>query len=165
MLNEGIKKNYVKLRSEMLGEKGVALISSPSDDNKACLARVSAEDFLNNPKLQEEVFGPYSLIVVYNSAENLLDVVNALDGQLTASIMADEKELSAHKELLNEIRSKVGRIIINGAPTGVEVGYAMQHGGPFPAATDSRFYFGRYKRDQTLRSPRGLPVHAGCIIA
>lgn len=68
----------------------------------------------------------------------LTRVADALEGQLTASIHGTPEELAVHAPLVEALRRKVGRLIFNGFPTGVEVGHAMQHGGPYPATTDPR---------------------------
>jgi NADP-dependent aldehyde dehydrogenase len=103
------------------------------------VAEVSASSFLVNPKLKEEVFGPYSLLVVADYEIQLQQVIDALRGQLTATIVADEPDLIKYKPLIQNLTNIAGRIILNNVPTGVEVVQAMQHGGPFPATSDSRF--------------------------
>ena len=70
---------------------------------------------------------------------DLLQVAESLNGQLTATIQGTEADLAGAQELLYILERKAGRLIINGFPTGVEVSTAMQHGGPYPATTDSRF--------------------------
>ncbi|HZX59310.1 MAG TPA: aldehyde dehydrogenase (NADP(+)), partial [Mucilaginibacter sp.] len=145
MLTPGICKNYSALSDEVLQEQGVSLIVrgnlSPGKENQAqpVIAEVSASSFLTNPKLREEVFGPYSLLVVADYEVQLQQVIDALEGQLTASIVADETDLVKYKDLVQSITNIAGRVILNNVPTGVEVVQAMQHGGPFPATSDSRF--------------------------
>ena len=145
MLTPGICKNYSALSDEVLQEQGVSLIGRgnliPGKENQAqpVIAEVSASSFLTNPKLREEVFGPYSLLVVADYEVQLQHVIDALEGQLTASIVADETDLVKYKGVVQSITNIAGRVILNNVPTGVEVLQAMQHGGPFPATTDSRF--------------------------
>ncbi len=145
MLTPGICKNYSTLSDEVLQEQGVSLIGrgnlNPDKQNQAqpVIAEVSASSFLTNPKLREEVFGPYSLFVVADYEVQLQQVVDALEGQLTASVVADETDLVKYKHLVQSITNIAGRVILNNVPTGVEVLQAMQHGGPFPATSDSRF--------------------------
>ena len=103
------------------------------------IATVSAFDFMAEPSLHEEVFGPFSLLVVCDSSEQLLEVIKSLRGQLTATIHAHGNELEANELLVHALQDKCGRLLFNGVPTGVEVCAAMQHGGPYPATTDSRF--------------------------
>jgi NADP-dependent aldehyde dehydrogenase len=84
------------------------------------------------------VFGPSSLVVVTDAPEELLAVARAMEGQLTATVHGSEDELRHHAPLLRALERRAGRLIVNGFPTGVEVGHAMQHGGPYPATTDAR---------------------------
>jgi NADP-dependent aldehyde dehydrogenase len=94
---------------------------------------------MNNEKLREEVFGPYSLLVQGGSVEELDRALDMVPGQLTATIIGDDEDLKKFAGFIVKVREKAGRIIINGVPTGVEVCPAMHHGGPFPSTTDSRF--------------------------
>ncbi len=96
------------------------------------------ETFRDNPHLSEEIFGPVSLVVEGNSREEILETARNLSGHLTATVHGSEEELTAYADLLEILEQKVGRLIINGFPTGVEVSHAMVHGGPFPATSDSR---------------------------
>ena len=146
MLTPGIHNNYAKLSAAILLEKGVGLLgrSDSANSNKAnqaapLVAEVSAADFLKNPKLSEEVFGPFSLLVIAENAAELQQVIEALPGQLTASVVADADDLLSFKESINSLVNIAGRVILNNVPTGVEVVPSMQHGGPFPATSDGRF--------------------------
>jgi NADP-dependent aldehyde dehydrogenase len=103
------------------------------------IAVVSGGDFLLEPHLAEEIFGPFSLLVECDGKEELSAVLNSLKGQLTGTVMGTLADFNNYKEQIGILREVVGRIIFNGVPTGVEVCYAMQHGGPYPASTDSRF--------------------------
>ena len=96
------------------------------------------QTFKDNPQLDEEIFGPTSLVVEGNSKEEYLDIARSLGGHLTATVHGSEEELIEYAELLEILEQKVGRLIVNGFPTGVEVSHAMVHGGPFPSTTDSR---------------------------
>ena len=145
MLTPGICKNYTSLSEDMLKEQGVSLITRGHlDDGKPnqaqpVVATVSASSFLVNPKLKEEVFGPYSLLIEADYEVQVQQVLNALRGQLTASIVAEETDLPKHQALIRNLTKIAGRVIMNNVPTGVEVVQSMQHGGPFPATSDSRF--------------------------
>lgn len=98
--------------------------------------KTSARHFLNDDSLSEEVFGPVTLYVVCENEEQIMEVAGNLNGNLTASIHADEDpELAA--QLNNVLEQKVGRVIFNGFPTGVEVCPSQQHGGPYPASSVS----------------------------
>ncbi len=89
--------------------------------------------------LHEEIFGPATLLVNCENADELIQLAGKLDGQLTATIHAEPKDEALSERLLRVLREKAGRIVWNGYPTGVEVSPSMQHGGPYPATTDSRF--------------------------
>ncbi|MFZ4628873.1 MAG: aldehyde dehydrogenase (NADP(+)) [Blastocatellia bacterium] len=102
------------------------------------LHEVDAEAFLANPQLADEIFGPVTLLVVASSPEQLTQIVAGLEGQLTATVHGTEADLAAHRDLVALLTTKVGRLVWNGFPTGVEVGAAMVHGGPFPSTSDGR---------------------------
>jgi len=89
--------------------------------------------------LHKEVFGPFSMLVKCKDENELLQVALTMEGQLTCSLMATDEEAHRHKKLVETLQDICGRFVMNGVPTGVEVALAMQHGGPFPATTDSRF--------------------------
>jgi NADP-dependent aldehyde dehydrogenase len=146
MLHEGIAANYQEKKAEVLTGDDVQVIyeqlpTGASDilSVSPALTSTSAVAFINNPTLQQEVFGPYSIIVRCADMKEMQDVAEHLEGQLTASVMATENEILQQQELLECIKNLCGRLILNGVPTGVEVCLAMQHGGPFPSTTDSRF--------------------------
>jgi len=98
----------------------------------------TAQTFLRHPELSEEVFGPSTVVVRCGSREEMDAVARRLDGQLTATIHGTPADLTGHAWLVSILEDKAGRLVVNGFPTGVEVCAAMQHGGPYPATTDSR---------------------------
>ncbi len=104
----------------------------------AALFSTDAQRFLAHRELMDEVFGPSTLIVECDSRERLLEVARALEGQLTVTIHAADGEIAEYRDLLSILETKAGRIVFNGAPTGVEVVPAMVHGGPYPATSDGR---------------------------
>ncbi|HEU4859630.1 MAG TPA: aldehyde dehydrogenase (NADP(+)), partial [Chitinophagaceae bacterium] len=105
----------------------------------ASLAKTTAKNFSANSLLQNEVFGPSSLIVVCEDEKELQSVLISLHGQLTATIIGTADDLKQFHNCLDLLTERVGRVIYNGVPTGVEVSHAMMHGGPFPATTYSHF--------------------------
>ncbi|MGR4069180.1 aldehyde dehydrogenase (NADP(+)) [Billgrantia sp. C5P2] len=105
---------------------------------QAGLFVTTANDFLNETELQEEVFGATSLVIECADLEEVKRVAAQLEGQLTATLQMDDGDLDAAKALLPILERKAGRILANGWPTGVEVCHAMVHGGPYPATSDSR---------------------------
>jgi NADP-dependent aldehyde dehydrogenase len=98
----------------------------------------SAEKFLGEEQLMDELFGPATLIVECDSRAEMLHAAEKLEGQLTATIQGTPKELSSSRDLLELLSLKAGRLLCNGFPTGVEVCHAMTHGGPYPATSDGR---------------------------
>lgn len=103
----------------------------------AAIMRTDAQTFAANDDLQEEIFGPATLIVE-SDLEQMLELAKSLSGHLTATIHGTEAELPQYQALIEVLETKVGRLIFNGFPTGVEVCSAMNHGGPYPATTDMR---------------------------
>ena len=102
------------------------------------LLETTVEDFFSDPSLSEEVFGPTTLLVQCSNAEQMIHAAQGLQGHLTATILGTEEDLEQHAELLRILETKVGRVIFNSFPTGVEVCHAMVHGGPYPATSDGR---------------------------
>jgi NADP-dependent aldehyde dehydrogenase len=144
MLHPGIAKAYTEKRDAALAQADVdtvAVAATPARENQGVptVATVNAEAFFKNPLLHQEVFGPYSLVVVCDDAASLLKAAQHLEGQLTVSLMATDKDIREHASLVEATQDLCGRLILNGVPTGVRVALSMQHGGPFPASTDSRF--------------------------
>lgn len=144
MLHPGIAKAFDEKREKALKEKNVSLVSVSSTQKKEnegtpTLATTTGDNFLNNPLLHQEVFGPYSLVVQCTDEKQIIKIAKHLEGQLTSTVMASENDLISNAELIEEIKNICGRFVLNGVPTGVQVCLSMQHGGPFPATTDSRF--------------------------
>lgn len=144
MLNEGISQSYHKSKESVLKLEGVEVIAETEledllNGGNPTIATVRARDFINRSALQNEVFGPYSLVVQCVDRIELDQVIEHLHGQLTATVMGTDKDVDDFTESIQLLSKKAGRLIFNGVPTGVEVCYSMQHGGPFPASTDARF--------------------------
>ena len=106
---------------------------------RQAVVTVEGKTFLKNSRLHQEVFGPFSMVVQCKDAAELQQIVANLEGQLTGTIISDNHELKNYPSVIASLQNRVGRIIFNGVPTGVEVCPSMQHGGPYPATTDSRF--------------------------
>ena len=138
MLHTGITEAYQQKSAAALAQPQIQNISNTAAP-QPILASVSAKAFLSNPLLHQEVFGPFSLVVSCSDIVEMQAVADAVEGQLTCTVMATEAEIRSHAELLQTIQGKCGRIIFNGVPTGVEVCHAMHHGGPFPSSTDARY--------------------------
>ena len=137
---EGFQSHKKKAQSQ-LGLNVLTDNSSKEMPNVAhvSIARIDGETFLHNKSLHQEVFGPYTLLVECESLSQLKQIITNLEGQLTGSLIATEDEAQASFDLIEALQNRVGRLIFNGVPTGVEVCNSMVHGGPYPASTDSRF--------------------------
>jgi NADP-dependent aldehyde dehydrogenase len=140
MLTESILDSYLATQRLRSTDGRLRPVSVPSKQGCAMPAmhEVSAEDFLADTSLWEESFGPSALAVSCKSFEDMLRVAVALRGQLTASIQAVATDRKQVQALLPVLSRMAGRVILNDFPTGVEVCHSMQHGGPYPATTDSR---------------------------
>jgi alpha-ketoglutaric semialdehyde dehydrogenase len=104
----------------------------------AALFETDAQSFLEDEKLAAEIFGPATLLIRDSSRDEMLESARALEGHLTATIHGTEQDLLEFSDLIAILERKVGRIVFNGFPTGVEVCHAMVHGGPYPATSDGR---------------------------
>ena len=144
MLHPNIVGAYESNKGKALSQKGLQLVAEYDHEIGANIARqavttVEGDTFLDNPALHQEVFGPFTMIVQCTDKEQLEAIILKLEGQLTGTLIAGAKEASAFPGVVDALRNRVGRIIFNGVPTGVEVCPSMVHGGPYPASTDSRF--------------------------
>ena len=144
MLNPGIHAAYGqgierwrKIR-EVRDMAGASSRGAPTYAGRPMLFGTNASQFLSSEELLEEVFGPACLFVECSSTDELIAVAHHLDGQLTATLHLAEQDTELAHKLLPILERKAGRILANGFPTGVEVTYAMVHGGPSPATSDSR---------------------------
>uniref|UniRef100_UPI004047E739 aldehyde dehydrogenase (NADP(+)) n=1 Tax=Algoriphagus sp. TaxID=1872435 RepID=UPI004047E739 len=139
MLHPGIAQAYYDSISHLESQDELRWIkvADPKHllNGSAALAEIQVTDWLKDKLFQKEVFGSFALLVVYQDVAELSEVARQLQGQLTITVWAEAEELQSQVTLINLLEEKCGRLLFKGAPTGVEVGYAMQHGGPFPATT------------------------------
>jgi len=142
LLTGGIKNAYVAANEKRETEVQVTAANNQSNLNgfavNPSVFETSAVEFLNTPELNEEIFGPTTLLIRSNDHDDLIKIANALEGQLTASIHGTDDDLTEHADLIACLETKVGRLIFNGFSTGVEVCPSMVHGGPYPATSDGR---------------------------
>lgn len=141
MLTRGIFKAYESGVDSLTQHARVAakgLLPTGPNQGQAHLFVTQAQAFLGNPHLQAEVFGASALVVQCSDAEQVRQVSEHLEGQLTATLHLDDDDLPQARALLPVLERKAGRLLVNGWPTGVEVCDAMVHGGPFPATSDAR---------------------------
>ena len=105
---------------------------------QAVLFSTNADGFRSDPAVQEEVFGAASVLVRCRDVAAMRDLLEGMEGQLTATLHLDDPaDIEAARSLLPALERRVGRVLVNGWPTGVEVGHAMVHGGPYPSTSDS----------------------------
>jgi len=143
MLTSRIGTAYREGTSALTHNASVETLVQHDDASSSCNARAGlfqtdANYFLADPGLSQEVFGPATLLVTYGDPRQLLEIAQALEGQLTVTIHATPAESESANQLKQVLENKAGRIVFNGFPTGVEVCNAMVHGGPFPATSDGR---------------------------
>ncbi|THF88761.1 aldehyde dehydrogenase (NADP(+)) [Deinococcus sp. KSM4-11] len=131
-INTAFNQGTVRLRVHP-GVTAITAVPSTDTGAQAQLYSVPARDF--TPDLEAEVFGPVSLAVRYDDIGEVATLVRGLEGQLTATLHADPEELSRLGDLLAALQNRAGRVLFGGFPTGVEVGHAVVHGGPFPATS------------------------------
>ena len=142
MLNAGTLASYGKGLQALLAHPGIQHLSGQAQAGNQAQAQLFGADVSllleHDELLQEEVFGPCTIVIQVADAAELLRAVSALRGQLTATLLADGDDLPAFAQLFGVLEDKVGRVLVNGYPTGVEVCDAMVHGGPYPATSDAR---------------------------
>lgn len=102
------------------------------------LFEIDSASFLKNPGLDAEIFGPTTLLVRNTKSDEMQEIARNLEGHLTATIHGTDRDLREFAELISILERKVGRLVFNGFPTGVEVSHAMVHGGPYPSTSDGR---------------------------
>ena len=144
MLHPNIIGAYEKKKEKAIAQANLSVVADFGSDvqtNYACqtVVVVQGHTFLENTTLHQEVFGPFSMVVECEDKKQLEQIISQLEGQLTGTIICEEEEASSYSGIISALQNRVGRLIYNGVPTGVEVCPSMVHGGPYPASTDSRF--------------------------
>jgi len=147
MLNAGISNSYQRGVSERAKnpkvvsravQQGASSRAGTGCQAAAALFETDAASWLADHSLHNEIFGPTTLLVQANGREEMLEIARKMEGNLTATIHGTEEDLRNFSELIAILETKVGRIIYNGFPTGLEVCQAIVHGGPYPATSDGR---------------------------
>jgi NADP-dependent aldehyde dehydrogenase len=144
LLTAGIAREYnraTEARAKDVPFAAAAAVLEPSEafHAQSKVFSVPLDRLIANPELADEIFGPDTLLVQCDSTADYVRAAESLDGHLTATILGDEDDLAANRELIRILEQKAGRLIFNGFPTGVEVSHAMVHGGPYPSTSDPRF--------------------------
>ena len=139
MLTDGIAKAYHDGKARFDGRNAVQPVLATESTGRSAapnLYETDAASYLQDHALGEEVFGPLGLVVRVSGADEMVELANGFEGQLTATIHMDDGDLALARRLLPVLEQKAGRVLANGFPTGVEVADAMVHGGPYPASTN-----------------------------
>jgi alpha-ketoglutaric semialdehyde dehydrogenase len=139
MLTPGIGASYSANAGIVSDASGVDSLVKPTEPGQPGLAKTTLANFLENRELREEVFGPFGILITASTFEELTWLFPVLEGQLTGTIQYAASDEAMVKELVPLLETRVGRLVFNGFPTGVEVCDGMQHGGPYPASSDVRF--------------------------
>jgi NADP-dependent aldehyde dehydrogenase len=145
MVHAGIAASYESELAAVAAIPGVALASrsesrgpQPATEARAALLVTDHASWAASARLGHELYGPATLAVRCATRAELLAAARALHGHLTATVHGTERDLLEHADLVGVLLRRVGRLVVNGVPTGVEVCPAMHHGGPYPATTDPR---------------------------
>ncbi len=144
MLNANVSKGYHDKAEELAKVPGVETVRSQANGKPGSISAepylftTNFETWVNNKSLHEEIFGPATIFVQVKSEGELNAAAQALEGSLTATIHGTSEDMNISRGLAAAVSRIAGRVIMNGFPTGVEVGTAMNHGGPYPASTDER---------------------------
>ncbi|WP_460861935.1 aldehyde dehydrogenase (NADP(+)) [Rheinheimera gaetbuli] len=169
MLTAKIASHYRAGCQALLQTDGVSLLAQGEGEETACYTRprlfaTSANAFMQQGVLQQEIFGPATVLIECADLTQMQMLATTLQGQLTATLYATEPELAPASALVQELELHCGRLVYNQMPTGVEVCAAMQHGGPFPATTDSRYTAVGSQAVQRFLRPlcyQNFPVRSG----
>jgi alpha-ketoglutaric semialdehyde dehydrogenase len=145
LLTAGIQKAFLRGRDERMkspGLRSVVAQNGSSQDGSyrvgPAIMQTDAETFLRNAELSDELFGPATLLVSHSQKAQAIEAASKLKGHLTATIHGTAEDFREFSDLIEILQTKVGRLIFNGYPTGLEVCHAVEHGGPYPATSDGR---------------------------
>ena len=142
MLNAGTLRSYANGVAQLSGHAKVSRLAGNEQAGNQAQPQLFKADVSmlleGDHLLQEEVFGPTTIVVEVADSAELTRALQSMHGQLTATLIAERDDLIAFRDLLPLLEVKAGRVLLNGYPTGVEVCDAMVHGGPYPATSDAR---------------------------
>ncbi|MGP4973733.1 aldehyde dehydrogenase (NADP(+)) [Psychrobacter alimentarius] len=142
MLNAGTLESYSSGLEDLMTHEGFEHLAGQTqqgDQAQPQLFKADVELLLaGNQLLQEEIFGPATIVIEVKDKTQLIQALSSMNGQLTAALIADEADFAEFADVVPVLEEKAGRLLLNGYPTGVEVCEAMVHGGPYPATSDAR---------------------------
>ncbi|MDI2113704.1 aldehyde dehydrogenase (NADP(+)) [Commensalibacter nepenthis] len=143
MLSPSIHQAFLKGIQRLTTTKNVEVVGTGKDSSspnqcQTLICQTDVQTFMNTPCLSEEIFGAAALIVTYDNIDELHQLTENLQGQLTITLHIDPEDIQTAQSFMPIMERKAGRILVNGWPTGVEVSSTMVHGGPFPSTSDNR---------------------------
>ncbi|WP_031955007.1 aldehyde dehydrogenase family protein, partial [Acinetobacter baumannii] len=142
MLNAGTLKSYTAGLEHLTEHQGIKHLAGQTQQGNQAQPQLFKADvellLAGDQLLQEEIFGPTTVIIEVEDKAQLIQALQSMNGQLTVTLIADEADLTEFADVVPVLEEKAGRLLINGYPTGVEVCDAMVHGGPSPATSDAR---------------------------
>lgn len=142
MLNVGTLKSYSSGLEDLMAHEGFQHLAGQTQQGEHAQPQLFKADvellLAGNQLLQEEIFGPATIVVEVKDKAQLIQALSSMNGQLTAALIADEADFAEFADVVPVLEEKAGRLLLNGYPTGVEVCEAMVHGGPYPATSDAR---------------------------
>lgn len=142
MLNAGTLKSYSSGLSHLKAHHGIEHLAGQEQQGNQAQPQLFKADvsllLAGDQLLQEEIFGPTTIVIEVADKAELLNALSSMNGQLTASLIAEDSDLTEFADVVPVLEEKAGRLLLNGYPTGVEVSDAMVHGGPYPATSDAR---------------------------
>jgi alpha-ketoglutaric semialdehyde dehydrogenase len=142
MLNAGTLKGYSSGLKDLMAYEGFQHLAGQTQQGDQAQPQLFKADvallLAGNQLLQEEIFGPATIVIEVKDKAQLIQALSSMNGQLTAALIADEADFSEFADVVPVLEEKAGRLLLNGYPTGVEVCEAMVHGGPYPATSDAR---------------------------
>ncbi len=143
LLTEAIHSSYDSAIAKRKADSAVRVLAEKPGSGAAgfcahpAVFETDGTSFIGS-NLDAEIFGPTTLLVRHSSRDQLMEIARSLEGHLTATVHGTEQDLREFADLIAILETKVGRLIFNGFPTGVEVTHAMVHGGPYPSTSDGR---------------------------
>ena len=137
LISPRISNSYKKRLTELIAETGVKVSEiKPANEVgtfvSAAVITISEDDVALNSKITEEIFGPAGVVL---HVRDVAEFLNNFEGNLTTTVIMDSEDEEWFKSLMPTMVRNAGRIVFDKWPTGVSVGLATVHGGPYPSTT------------------------------
>jgi NADP-dependent aldehyde dehydrogenase len=139
LLTQPIAASYALGVGGLLEAGGRLLAVLPVMDSgwaaSPALVAATPQQIVHGAAFREEHFGPVAVVCEYGDEQELERVLAVLPGSLVAAVHGELEDDPLLASLTRRLAHLAGRVVVNGYPTGVVVGWAQQHGGPWPATT------------------------------